>query len=231
MPISIIQQASHCGDGMEFDQRIRIHEVRTLSDDWAVLRKTTFDFRRRDGTWQRQSRETYDRGDGAVILLFAPDRRTVVLVRQFRLPAYVNGWRDLLIEAPGGLLDRADAAETVRREVEEETGFRVTEVQPVLRAFMSPGSVTERLHFFVARYEAGNRVSTGGGDAAEGEDIEVLELTIEDALAGIERGEICDGKTIILLQYAALRLFPADPAGARTDGIEAPEGDAGPANG
>jgi nudix-type nucleoside diphosphatase (YffH/AdpP family) len=200
---------------MSISGRVRIHEVQTLSDDWYVLRKVTFDLRRRDGSWQRQSRETYDRGDGATVLLYSTARRTVVLIRQFRLPAFVNGWDDLLIETPAGLLEAATAIDTIRREVEEETGFRLCEVQPVFRAYMSPGSVTERLHFFVARYDPGDRVSVGGGDEAEGEDIEVFETTIEDALARIGTGEICDGKTIMLLQYAALNLF-ADglPAGA-----------------
>ena len=188
-------------------ERVRIHQVETLSDDWYVLKKTTFDFRRKDGAWQRQSSETYDRGDGATILLYEPERRTVVLVRQFRFPAFVNGWDDLLIEAPAGLLDRAAPADAIRREVEEETGFRVREVQEVFRAYMSPGSVTERLHFFVARYEPRDRVSDGGGDQAEGEDIEVLELDIDEALDRIASGDICDGKTIMLLQYATLNLF------------------------
>jgi nudix-type nucleoside diphosphatase (YffH/AdpP family) len=192
---------------MSVADRIRVHEVEVLSDNWYVLKKTTFDYRRRDGSWQRQSRETYDRGDGAAILLYAPEPRTVVLVRQFRFPAFVNGWDDLLIEAPAGLLDRADPADAIRREVEEETGYRIGDVQPVFRAYMSPGSVTERLHFFVARYAPGDRVSEGGGDAREGEDIDVLELTIEEALRRIETGEICDGKTIMLLQYAAMRLL------------------------
>ena len=192
---------------MGVGERVRIHEVQTLSDDWYVLRKTTYDFRRRDGSWQRQSRETYDRGDGATVLLYAPAGRTVVLIRQFRFPAFVNGWDDLLIETPAGLLEKASAADAIRREVEEETGFRVTDVRPVFRAYMSPGSVTERLHFFVARYDPADRVSAGGGDAAEGEDIEVFETSIEDALARIGTGEICDGKTIMLLQYAALNLF------------------------
>jgi nudix-type nucleoside diphosphatase (YffH/AdpP family) len=194
---------------MSVAERVRIHEVKTLSDDWYLLKKTTFDFLRSDGSWQRQSRETYDRGDGATILLYSRPRRTVVLVRQFRFPAFVNAWDDLLIETPAGLLEKADPADAIRREVEEETGFRVLDVQPVFQAFMSPGSVTERLHFFVARYEPGDRVSAGGGDRAEGEDIEVLEIRIEEALRMIAAGQICDGKTIILLQYAALNLFQA----------------------
>jgi nudix-type nucleoside diphosphatase (YffH/AdpP family) len=194
---------------MRLADRVRIQEVRTLSDDWYVLKKTIFDYQRRDGAWQRQSRETYDRGDGATILLYSRAQRSVVLVRQFRFPAYVNGWDDLLTETPAGLLDKATPADAIRREVEEETGYQVRNVQPVFRAYMSPGSVTERLHFFIAEYEPEDRVAPGGGDEGEGEDIEVIELPIEEALRRIDAGEICDGKTIMLLQYAALRLFPA----------------------
>ena len=192
---------------MSLADRVRIQDVRTLSDDWYVLKKTTFDYRRRDGVWQRQSRETYDRGDGATILLYSRAQRSVVLVRQFRFPAWVNGWDDLLTETPAGLLDEAAPADAIRREVAEETGYRVRNVQPVFRAYMSPGSVTERLHFFIAEYEPQDRVAPGGGDVDEGEDIEVLELPIEEALRRIDTGEICDGKTIMLLHYAALHLF------------------------
>ena len=194
---------------MSVADRVRVQEVRTLADDWYVLRKTTFDFRRANGEWQRQSRETYDRGDGAVILLYSRARRTVVLVRQFRYPAFANGWDDLLIEAPAGLLDKRSAADTIRKEVEEETDFRINEVRPVFQAFMSPGSVTERLHFFAAEYAPGDRISDGGGEAGEGEDIEVLEIRFDEALAMMRTGVICDAKTIMLLQYAALNLFPA----------------------
>jgi nudix-type nucleoside diphosphatase (YffH/AdpP family) len=172
-----------------------------------VLRKTTFSWRRRDGTWQNQSRETYDRGNGAAILLYDPDRRTVVLVKQFRYPAFVNGWDDLLIEVPAGLLDDAGPEERIRAEAEEESGFRVADVRRVMEAYMSPGSVTEKLYFFVGRYSPADRVHEGGGLHEDGEDIEMIEPTIDEALAMVERGEICDGKTIMLLQYAALHLF------------------------
>ena len=185
--------------------RIRVTEERLLSDDWYVLKKTTFDYRRRDGTWQQLSRETYDRGNGASILLYNRARRTVVLTRQFRFPAYVNGCPDgMLIETCAGLLDAEDAASCIRRETEEETGYRVGAVQKVFEAYMSPGSVTERLSFFVAPYERTQRVSEGGGEASEGEEIEVLEPTLDEALEMIARGEICDGKTIMLLQHAKL---------------------------
>jgi nudix-type nucleoside diphosphatase (YffH/AdpP family) len=187
--------------------RVRIVDVEVLSDDWYVLKKTTFDYQRADGSWQRQSRETYDRGNGATLLLYEPAHRTVVLTRQFRLPAFVNGHHGMLIEAPGGLLEQASPEERIRAEVEEETGYRVQTVRKVYEAFMSPGSVTEKVFFFVAEYAAATRVSKGGGIASEGEDIEVLELPFDEALAMIQRGEIVDGKTIMLLQYAALHLF------------------------
>jgi nudix-type nucleoside diphosphatase (YffH/AdpP family) len=192
---------------MSIAARIRVKDVTVLSDDWAVLKKTTFEFLRSDGTWQAQTRETYDRGNGATILLYDPRRRTVLLTRQFRLPAFVNGWDDLLVETPAGLLDGADPAERIAKELEEETGFRVRAPRKVFEAYMSPGSVTEKLHFFVAPYEAGDRVAPGGGDALEGEDIEPFEVTIEDAMAAVAAGRIADGKTIMLLQYAALSLF------------------------
>jgi nudix-type nucleoside diphosphatase (YffH/AdpP family) len=196
---------------MSLAERVRIREIRTLSDDWYVLKKTTFDFRRRDGSWQTQSRETYDRGNGATILLYDPERRTVVLTRQFRFPAFVNGCPDLLIETPAGLLDDVAPADRIRAETEEETGYRVRDVRQVFEAYMSPGSVTEKLYFFVGRYAPADRVRSGGGNHAEGEDIEVLEPSIDDALAMIERGAIQDGKTIMLLQYAALHLFRDRP--------------------
>ncbi len=188
---------------------VRIRDVTTLSNDWYLLKKTTFDYRRRDGSWQTMSRETYDRGHGAVILLYNLARRTVVLVRQFRFPAFgYGGTHDgYLVEAPAGLLDAASPEERIRAEAAEETGFRVDRVQRVFDAFMSPGSVTERLHFFVAEYESGQRAGDGGGIAAEGEDIEVLELDIDTALAMTADGRIEDGKTIMLLQHAALHLF------------------------
>lgn len=185
--------------------RARIVDVTLLSDDWYTLKKTTFDFLRSDGSWQRQSRETYDRGNGATLLLFNARRRTVVLTRQFRFPAYVNGCADgMLIEACAGLLDRDDPATCIKRETEEETGYRINDVRQVFEAYMSPGSVTEKLHFFAAEYEAHDRVAAGGGDAHEGEDIEVIELPLAQALEMIGSGAIQDGKTIMLLQHAAL---------------------------
>ncbi|GGO32016.1 NUDIX domain-containing protein [Deinococcus humi] len=192
---------------MSAQNRVRIYDVQLLSNDWYVLKKTTFDYLRSDGTWQRQSRETYDRGNGAVILLYHLLNRTVILTRQFRFPAFVNGHAGFLLEAPAGLLDAADPEERIRAEVEEETGYRVRQVQKIFEAYMSPGSVTEKLYFFVAEYDPGIRMSNGGGLASEGEDIEVLEIPIDVALHMIESGEIMDGKTIMLLQYAQLHLF------------------------
>jgi nudix-type nucleoside diphosphatase (YffH/AdpP family) len=187
--------------------RVRIKAIKTLSDDWYLLKKTTFEFLRNDGTWQQQTRETYDRGNGATILLYNLERQKVVLTRQFRFPAFVNGHHGMLIEAPAGLLDTATPEDRITAEVEEETGYRVDRVRKIFEAFMSPGSVTEKLYFFVAEYEASSKTALGGGNRAEGEDIEVLELSIDDAMAAIKRGEIADGKTIMLLQYACLHLF------------------------
>ncbi len=189
--------------------RVRIEDVQILSDSWYVLKKTTFSYRRNDGTWQTQVRETYDRGNGAVILLYDEDRRTIILVRQFRFPAFVNGAADLLIEAPAGLLDNASPEDRIRAEVEEETGYRVREVRKIFEAYMSPGSVTEKLHFFIGRYTPSDRISDGGGHPDEGEDIEVLERPIEQAIEMVASGEIEDAKTIMLIQYAALHLFAA----------------------
>src|ERR1700761_6197546 len=163
----------------EIAGRVRIVDVEVLSNDWYVLKKTTFDYQRADGSWQRQSRETYDRGNGATLLLYDLRARTVVLTRQFRMPAFVNGHHGMLIETPAGLLEAASPEARIRAEVEEETGYRVHDVRKVFEAFMSPGSVTEKLHFFVAEYDTDTRISRGGGIADEGEDIEVLELPFD----------------------------------------------------
>lgn len=198
---------------MSLTDRIRIREIRTLSDDWYVLKKTTLEWRRSDGSWQTINRETYDRGNGATLLPFDPVRRTVLLTRQFRYPAYVNGHDGLLIEAAAGLLDGMAPETRIRMEVEEELGLQLRDVRRVFACFMSPGSVTERLHFFVGQYDASMRTGAGGGAWEEGEDIEVIEPTIDAALGMIDDGRICDGKTVMLLQYAALHLFsePGDP--------------------
>jgi nudix-type nucleoside diphosphatase (YffH/AdpP family) len=192
---------------MTVSDRIRVQNVRLLSDNHYTLKTTTFEWRRTDGKWQTQRRETYDRGNAATLLPYNLAQRRVVLVRQFRYPAYVNGYDDLLIEAAAGLLDNETPEVRIRAEVEEETGYRLGEIRKVFEAFMSPGAVTEKLHFFVAEYESNMRIGGGGGLASEGEDIEVLELPIDQALAMIGDGRIADAKTIMLLQYAALNIF------------------------
>jgi nudix-type nucleoside diphosphatase (YffH/AdpP family) len=192
---------------MTISDRIRVQNVRVLSENHYTLKTTTFEWRRADGEWQTQHRETYDRGNGATLLPYNLAQRTVVLVRQFRYPAFVNGYDDLLIEAAAGLLDNESPEIRIRAEAEEETGYRLGDIRKVFEAFMSPGSVTEKLHFFVAAYEPAMKIGSGGGIAGEGEDIEVLELPVDMALAMIGDGRIADAKTIMLLQYAALHLF------------------------
>ena len=193
------------------NERVRIRNVEVLSDDWYLLKKTTFDYRRADGVWQTLDRETYDRGNGATILLYNLERRSVILIRQFRFPTYRDGHDGFLVETPAGLLDNASPEQRIRAEVEEETGYRVGDVRKVFEVFMSPGSVTEKLHFFVGEYASDTRTGEGGGNVAEGEDIEVMEVPIQQALMMIAEGEIADGKTIMLLQYAQLHLFGAGP--------------------
>jgi GDP-mannose pyrophosphatase NudK len=183
--------------------RVKITKDEVLSDNWYVLRKLHFDYQKADGTWQSQAREAYDRGNGATILLYNRAAGTVVLTRQFRMPTYVNGNADgMVIEACAGLLDEDGPEECIRRETEEETGFRVDHVVHVGAAYMSPGSVTEKLHFFVAEYSKEMQVHAGGGLDHEEENIEVVELPFARALAMIESGEIEDAKTIVLLRHA-----------------------------
>lgn len=193
--------------GLDLDRNpdVRVRAVELTSQGWHVLRRTTFDYRRRDGRWETQQRETYDRGNGAVVLPYDTGRGRVLLTRQFRYPAYVNDHFDgMLIEAAAGLLDADDPATAVRREAAEELGVTLGPLTRVLDAYMSPGSVTERLHFFASPYTPADRTGTGGGLAEDGEDIEVLELPFTEALAMTRDGRITDGKTILLLQWAAL---------------------------
>jgi nudix-type nucleoside diphosphatase (YffH/AdpP family) len=192
---------------MTVSDRIRIKDVRLLSENYYTLKTTTFEWRRGNGEWQTQHRESYDRGNGAALLPYNLAQATVILVRQFRYPAYVNGYDDLLIEAAAGLLDDETPELRIRAEAEEETGYRLGEIRKIFEAFMSPGSVTEKLHFFVAEYDPSMRIGSGGGNADEGEDIEVLELPIDQAITMISDGRIVDAKTIMLLQYAALNIF------------------------
>ncbi len=185
--------------------KVKILKTEILSDNWYVLRKITYEYFKKDGTKQTQSREAYDRGNGATILLYNQLQKTVILTKQFRLPTYVNGnENEMLIEACAGLLDKDNAEDCIRRETEEETGYKVSSVQKIFEAYMSPGSVTEILHFFIAEYSKTMKVNEGGGVEHEEENIEVLEMEINKAMQMIETGEIKDGKTIMLLQYVKL---------------------------
>lgn len=184
---------------------VNILKTELLSDNWYTLNNVTFELQKADGTWERQSREAYDRGNGATILLFNRVQKTVILTRQFRMPTYLNGNDDgLLIETCAGLLDQDHPEVAIKREAEEETGYQLTHVSKVFEAYMSPGSVKELIHFFIAEYDGGMKVSEGGGHAHEQENIEVLELPFSHALAMLADGRIRDGKTIMLLQYAQL---------------------------
>jgi nudix-type nucleoside diphosphatase (YffH/AdpP family) len=192
---------------MTVSDRVRVKNVSVLSDRHYRLNEVEFDYRRGNGEWQTQTREVYDRGNAAALLPYNLAGRTIVLVRQFRFPAYINGHDDLMIEAAAGMLDDASPEERIRAEVEEEAGYRLHDVRKVFEPFMSPGALTEKLHCFVAEYDPSMRIGSGGGLADEGEDIEVLELPIDSALAMIADGRIADAKTIMLLQYAALNIF------------------------
>ncbi|MEU3653298.1 NUDIX domain-containing protein [Streptomyces sp. NPDC032161] len=193
------------GRDLDRNPDIVIRDVELTSRGWHVLRRTTFDYRRRDGRWETQQRETYDRGNGAVVLPYDADRGCVLLTRQFRYPAYVNDHPDgMLIEAAAGLLDGDTPLAAVRREAAEELGVALGPLTHVLDAYMSPGSVTERLHFYAAPYTSADRTGNGGGLEEDGEDIEVLELPFSEALSMVRDGRIADGKTIMLLQWAAL---------------------------
>ncbi|HYF70852.1 MAG TPA: GDP-mannose pyrophosphatase NudK [Ohtaekwangia sp.] len=186
------------------EPKAKITKTEVLSDNWYTLRKYTFDVQNKDGSWHTQHREAYDRGNGATILLYNKESRNVILTRQFRLPTFVNGNPDgFMIEACAGLLDKDNPEECIRRETEEETGYKITDVKKIYEAYMSPGSVTEILHFFVAAYSKEMKVHEGGG-VDEDEDIEVLELPFDKALHMMSDGSIRDAKTIMLLQYAKL---------------------------
>lgn len=183
-----------------------VRDVELLAAGWHVLRRTTFDYRHADGRWTREQRETYDRGNGATILLYDTGRGTVLLARQFRYPVYVNGHPDgMLLEAAAGLLDDDDPETAIRREAAEELGVTVGAVEHVFDVWMSPGSVTERLHFYAAPYTPAARTGAGGGLADDGEDITVVELPFTEALELTYDGRIADAKTVMLLQWAALR--------------------------
>src|SRR5215471_7205434 len=185
---------------------VKILKTEILSDNWYILRKITYEFQKKNGTQKINTREAYDRGNGATILLYNKTQNTVILTRQFRLPTYINGNETgMLIEACAGLLDKDNPEECIIRETEEETGYKIGHAEKIFEAYMSPGSVTEILYFFIAEYTSSMRINEGGGIAHEQEDIEVLEIDFEKAMNMVELGEIRDAKTIMLLQYLRLK--------------------------
>ena len=187
------------------NSNINIIKTEILSDNWYTLKKVTYDYQQKNNDWQRQEREAYDRGNGAVILLYNTEKRSVILTRQFRLPTFINGNPSgMMIEACAGLLDKDNPEECIRRETEEETGYKIGALHKIFEAYMSPGSVTEILHFFIAPYEDSMKVNEGGGVSHEQENIEVLELPLDEAMKMIKTGDIKDAKTIMLLQYLLL---------------------------
>lgn len=184
-------------------EKVKIDSTTVLSDNWGKLNKVKYDYQLKDGSWQTQEREVYNRGNGAVILLYNKEKGTVILTRQFRLPTWFNGNTDgLMIEACAGLLDEKDPEDCIRRETEEETGYTLSDVRRIMEVYMSPGSVTEILYFFVGAYSEAMKTGEGGGLDKEQENIEVLELDFANAMQMIDKGEIKDAKTIMLLQYA-----------------------------
>jgi len=188
------------------NNKVKILKTEILSDNWYTLNKVTFEYQKKDGTLETQNREAYDRGNGATILLYNKESKTVILTKQFRLPTYINGNEDgMMIEACAGLLDKDNPEDCIRKETEEELGYEISDVKKVFEVYMSPGSVTEILYFFIAEYSKSMKVNDGGGLAEEQEEIEVLELDIDAALEMIDSGEIKDAKTIMLLQHVRLK--------------------------
>ncbi|MDC8104261.1 MULTISPECIES: GDP-mannose pyrophosphatase NudK [Chryseobacterium] len=188
------------------NNKVKIIKTEILSDNWYTLKKVTYEKIKNDGSVEIQSREAYDRGNGATILLYNKNTNTVILTKQFRLPTFINGnSTGMLIEACAGLLDDDNPEDCIRRETEEETGYQISRVEKVFESYMSPGSVTEILHFFIAEYSKEMKIADGGGLEEEGEDIEVLELSFGEALQMIDNGEIKDAKTIMLLQYLRVK--------------------------
>ncbi len=187
------------------NNEIKILKTEILSDNWYILKKITYEYFK-NGEWQKQTREAYDRGNGATILLYNKEQKTVILTRQFRLPSFINGNpTGMMIEACAGLLDKDNAEDCIKRETEEETGYKIKDVRKIFEAYMSPGSVTEILYFFVAEYSASMKVHEGGGIEGEQEHIEVLEIKFDEAMQMLNDGNIKDAKTIMLLQYAKLK--------------------------
>ena len=189
------------------DPKISIKETKLLSDNWYILNKVTFDYQKPDNTVITQQREVYDRGNGAAILLYNKENKTIILTRQFRLPTYLNGNKSgMMVEVCAGLLDKDEPEQCIIRETEEETGYRVTKVKKIMETYMSPGAITEILYLFVGEYNASMKVSEGGGLEHEQENIEVIEMAFDEAYNKIETGELQDAKTIMLLQYAKINL-------------------------
>ena len=186
-------------------ERVKIKDSEVLSDDWYVLNKVTFDYLRNDGEWQTQVRESYDRGNGATVFMYNKETKNIVLIRQFRLPSYLNGNKNgLLIETCAGLLDADDPETCIKKEILEETGYQVEKVTKVFEAYMTPGAVTEQIHYFIAEYSSSMKSTQGGGLHTEQEDIEVLEMPFSEAVSLLNEGKIKDAKTIMLLQYALI---------------------------
>jgi len=185
--------------------KVKINSVENLSSSWYKLDKVNFEYQLKNGEWQNQSRESYDRGDGAAILLYNPTKKTVILTKQFRMPSYLNENEDgMMIEVCAGLLDADDPLTCIKKEAEEETGYKINNPKKIFEIFSTPGAVTEKIHYFIAEYNDEMKMNEGGGLEDETEEIEVLELDFENALTMISTGEICDAKTIILLQYAQI---------------------------
>lgn len=186
--------------------KIKLIKTETLSENWAILKKITFDYLRKEGNWQTQVREVYNRGNGTVILLYNKKNKTIILTRQFRLPTFLNGNpTGMMIEACAGTLEDSSPEECIRRETQEETGYKIDNLERIMELYMSPGSVTEIIYFYIAEYSEEMKISEGGGIVSEQEEIEVMELSLDQALTMVDKGEIKDAKTIILLQYAKLK--------------------------
>ena len=187
------------------NNKVRVKNIECLSDNWYILNKVTYEYQKKNGEWETHQREAYDRGNGATILLYNKENRKIILTRQFRMPTYVNGNETgMMIEACAGLLDKDNPEDCIKKEAEEETGYKISEVRKIFEAYMSPGSVTEILYFFIAEYSKDMKVNDGGGLEDEQENIEVLELDFDKAYDMISTGEIKDGKTIMLLQYVKI---------------------------
>ncbi|UMB59554.1 NUDIX domain-containing protein [Lutibacter sp. A80] len=187
------------------NSRVKINSVKNLANDYYKLDKVNFDYKTKDGIWQNQSRECYDRGDGACILLYNPLKKTVILTKQFRMPSYLNENEDgMMLEVCAGLLDKDDPFTCIKKEAEEETGYKINNPTKVFELYSTPGAVTEKIHYFIAEYNDAMKISEGGGLEEETEEIEVIEFNFEETLNLIKTGEICDAKTVILLQYAKI---------------------------